>query len=88
MLQTSDLRNFKSHGNPRGPRATYVCSDLADERYDLLKLGGTELGRDVINAAHMEQQNGRDNSFRYALSSGPAHINWMKDNSKAICHSR
>jgi hypothetical protein len=60
MLQTSDLRNFKSHGNPRGPRATYVCSDSADERCGLLKLGGTELGRDVINAAHMEQQNGRE----------------------------
>jgi hypothetical protein len=44
MLQTSDLRDFKSHG--------IVCSD---SRYDLLKLGGTELGRDVINAAHMEQ---------------------------------
>jgi hypothetical protein len=61
MLQTSDLRNFKSHGNPRGPRATYVCSDSA-------AIGGTELGRDVINAAHMEQQNGRDNSFRYAIA--------------------
>jgi hypothetical protein len=33
------------------------------EHDDLLKLGGGKLRRDVIDAALMEQQNGRDDSF-------------------------
>jgi hypothetical protein len=53
----------------------------------VLKLGGANLRRDVFDAALMEQQNGRDDSFRYALSSGPSDIIWMKQNSETIRHS-
>jgi hypothetical protein len=44
------------------------------------------LGRDLIDATLMEQQDGSDDSFRYALSGGPAHIMGIEKNSKTIRH--
>jgi hypothetical protein len=57
-----------------------------DEVDHLFKLGDAELGRDFIDAAVVEQQDGRDHILGHAFGGGPAHFLWMKIETETIRH--
>jgi hypothetical protein len=73
------LEGFERSGGIETRRSAYEIDDP-------LKIHGTKLGRDLIDATLLEQQDGSDDSFRYALSGGPAHILGIEKNSKTIRH--
>jgi hypothetical protein len=58
----------------------------ADEFDHLLKLGGTKPGHNLVHAALVEQQDGRDHVFGHALSGGPAHFLRIEIEAEAIGH--
>jgi hypothetical protein len=58
----------------------------ADEHDHLLKFDGGETGCDLIDAAFVEQQRGRDDCLADTLSSGPAQPVRVKHDSEAVCH--
>jgi hypothetical protein len=72
-------------------RATPAChagKDVAigaDEHNHLRKLGGAKLGRDLVHAAMVEQQDSSDHVFGHALS-GPAYPMRRKIETETIRH--
>ena len=58
----------------------------ADERNEPLKLGGAKLERDLIDAALMQQQDGRGDAFGHSLIAGPAQSIRMKIHPETIGH--
>jgi hypothetical protein len=56
----------------------------ANERDNLLQLGGTQLGCDFIRRTLMEKQNSRDNISGYAFGCSPAFFLRMKFEAETI----
>ena len=66
-------------------RAARIKSEISADQHDrMLKLRRTELRRDLIHAAIVEQQDSRNDVLANALRDSPAHILWVKIKAEAV----